>query len=241
MRKSPLVLRFSCALLLGVATFQAAARAEELAVEGERVTLSMLLPALSGSELGRLDIAAAPLPGAHTVIRASDIKAKLKEVGRDARGLAIPRSVRVVRRARSLEARELEDEVRRALAVQVAPCEITEVSKLPKLRLGEGEFLLEAEPMPRKQSGRTTFAIDVRQGERSQHISAQAVLACPAPVVLPGTQVRIVAISGPVRVTAPGVATQPGRVGDEIRVTNQLSKRSLTARVIDAQSVEVVQ
>ena len=241
MRKSPLLLSASCALLLGAASLAATARAEELAVEGERVTLSMLLPALTGSDLGSVDLGAAPLPGEHAVIRASDIRAKLKEVGRDARGLAIPKSVRVVRRARNLEARELEEEVRKALTVQVAPCEITEVSKLPELTLGAGAFAIEAEPMPRKSSGRTTFSVNVHQGERSQHISAQAVLACPAPVVLPGAQVRIVAISGAVRVTAPGVATQPGRVGDEIRVTNQLSKRSLKARVIDAQSVEVVQ
>ena len=228
-------------MLLGLASLRATARAEEVAVEGERVTLAMLLPALVGSELGGLEIAAAPLPGAQSVIRASDIKAKLKESGHDPRGLAIPRSVRVVRRARSLEARELEDEVRKALGMQVAPCEIAEVSKLPKLTVGAGELAIEAEPMPRKASGRTTFSINVRQGERSQRISAQAVLACPQPVVMPGSQVRIVAISGPVRVTAPGVATQPGRVGDEIRVTNQLSKRGLRARVIDAQSVEVVQ
>lgn len=241
MRKSPLLLSASCALLLGAATIAASARADELAVEAERVTLSMLLPALTGSELGSLDLGAAPLPGEHTVIRASDIKAKLKESGHDPRGLAIPKSVRVVRRARSLEARELEDEVRKALSVQVAPCEVIEVSKLPKLTVGEGELTVEAAPMPRKASGRTTFSVDVRQGERNQHISAQAVVACPTPVVMPGSQVRIMVISGAIRVTAPGVVTQPGRVGDEIRVTNQLSKRSLKARVIDAQSVEVVQ
>ena len=44
-----------------------------------------------------------------------------------------------------------------------------------------------------------------------------------------------------VDVCAPGVANQPGRVGDEIRVTNSMSKKSLIGRVLDAQSVEVVQ
>jgi flagella basal body P-ring formation protein FlgA len=241
MRKSPLLIRASCALLIGLAATRSVALAEEIAVEGEHVTLAMILPALEGSELGSIDVAPAPLPGEHRVIRASDIKAKLKQSGRDARGLAIPRSVRVVRREQKLDVGQLDALVRKALAVHVAPCDVSQLSRLEPLTLGEGDFTVDAEPMPRKASGRTTAAVTVTQGERTQRLSVQAVLSCPAPVVMPGAQVRLLVISGAVRVSAPGVATQPGRVGDEIRVTNALSKRRLKGRVIDAQTVEVIQ
>ena len=241
MRMKSLSLCAACALWVGLASLPSAAHADEIAVESDRVTLGMILPALSGSDLGGIDIGAAPLPGAHSVIRASDIKAKLKENGRDARGLDIPRSVKVVRRARSLEGDKLEEMVRTVLAPQVAPCDVAQLSPLSAVTIGEGDFELEAEPVARKQSGRTQANITLRQGERSQRISAQAVLHCPDPVMLPGNTIRLVAVAGPVRVSAPGTANQPGRVGDEIRVTNQLTKRALKARVIDAQTAEVIQ
>ena len=58
--------------------------------------------------------------------------------------------------------------------------------------------------------------------------------------MMPGAEVRLILNSGAVHVSAPGVAHQAGRVGDEIRVTNSLSKKSLMARVIDANSAEVI-
>ena len=241
MRIKSRLLCASCALWVGLVSSPGYAHADEIAVEGDRVTLGMILPALAGSELGSIDIAAAPLPGEHSVIRASDIKAKLKQSGRDARGLAIPRSVRLVRRARSIEGDKLDEMVRTVLAPQVAPCDVAQLSPLSPLTIGDGDFELEAEPVSRKQSGRTQATITLRQGERSQRISAQAVLHCPDPVMLPGNTIRLVATAGPVRVSAPGTVNQPGRVGDEIRVTNQLTKRALKARVLDAQTAEVIQ
>jgi hypothetical protein len=210
-------------------------------VDGERVTLAMIVPALSGTELGELDLAPAPLPGETSVIRASDVKAKLKESGRDARGLLIPKSVKLVRKKRMVEAKELDALVKAALAPRVAPCNVEELSTLSAITLGEGAFEVEADAMPRKQSGRTAAMVTLRQGERKQRLSIQAVLTCPDPVIQPGAQIRLIVIRGAVHVTAPGVANQPGRVGDEIRVTNSLSKKALIGRVRDAQSVEVVQ
>jgi flagella basal body P-ring formation protein FlgA len=52
--------------------------------------------------------------------------------------------------------------------------------------------------------------------------------------------VKLVSVQGPVRVSAPATAHQAGRLGDEISVTNQITKKQLRARVIDAQTVEVL-
>jgi len=229
-----------CAAVTLCMQLHGVARADEIAVESERVTLAMILPALEGTELGGLDLAPSPLPGESSVIRASDVKAKLKASGRDARGLAIPKSTRVTRHKKTLDAQQLDAMAKRALAPRVAPCNVEQLSALQPMVLAEGDFELTADAMPRKQSGRTSVMVTVKQGERVQRLSMQAVLSCPEPVVMPGAQVRLSLHYGAVHVSAPGVATQPGRVGEEIRVTNQLTKKSLKARVIDAQSVEVV-
>jgi flagella basal body P-ring formation protein FlgA len=230
-----------CATALLVALPYTARAQEAVNVDGERVTLAMIVPALTGTELGALDLAPAPLPGETTVIRASDVKAKLKESGRDPRGLLIPKSVRLVRKKRTVDGKELEGLVKAALAPRVAPCNVEEISTLSAVTLGEGEFTVEAEAMPRKQNGRTAAMVTLVQGERKQRLSIQAVLTCPEPVIAPGAIIRLVVRRGAITVTAPGVANQPGRVGDEIRVTNSMSKKALMGRVLDAQSVEVIQ
>jgi hypothetical protein len=234
-------LRSLCALVALFVLSHGVARADDISVESERVTLAMILPALAGTELGGLDVAPAPLPGESSVIRGSDVKAKLKAGGHDARGLAIPRSTRVTRHKRSLDAGELDALAKAALAPRVAPCNVETLSPLWPMTIAEGEFALEADALPRKQSGRTNVWITVRQGERAQRVSMQAVLSCPEPVILPGATVRLTVNYGAVHVSAPGIAGQAGRVGDEIRVTNQLTRKSMRARVIDAQSVEVLQ
>lgn len=231
----------SAVVLASGISLAAQARAEELAVEGETVELAMIVPVLAGTELGSMVVADAPLPGESRVVRASDIKALLKAHGADPRGLALPRSVRLVRRARSVKEDELGRRVREALASQIAPCQVAALSNLPSVSLGAGEYEVSTQTSARRDSGRAPLVITLKQGERTQRISAQLEVSCPAPVVQPGASVRLVAIQGPVRVSAPAVAHQPGRVGDEIRVTNQVTKRQLRARVLDAQTVEVVQ
>jgi hypothetical protein len=229
------------AVLASSLSLAAHAYAEELAVEGETVELAMILPVLAGTELGSMVVADSPLPGESRVVRASDIKALLKARGADVRGLALPRSVRLVRRARSVNAAELTERVRQAVASQIAPCQVASLSSLPTVSLGAGEYEVIAQTSARRNAGRAPLAITLKQGERSQRISAQLEVSCPAPVIQPGANVRLVVIQGAVRVSAPAVAHQPGRVGDEIRVTNQVTKRQMRGRVLDAQTVEVVQ
>jgi hypothetical protein len=216
------------------------ASADDLTVEGEHVQLYAMLPALEGTELGDLVIADAPLPGESRVLRASDIRAVLKANGRDARGLDLPRSVRLVRRARSISQTELTQRVREAAAAQVAPCRVESVSTLPSVTLGGGDYEVQTEATARRNSGRVPVVVLLKQGDRSQRISAQIELSCPEPVVQPGASVRAVYTSGVVRVSTPATVQQAGRVGDEIRVTNQATKKQLRARVVDAQTVEVL-
>jgi flagella basal body P-ring formation protein FlgA len=59
------------------------------------------------------------------------------------------------------------------------------------------------------------------------------------PVVKKGDRVRIVAETGGLRITALGEVKSLGRVGERVRVVNLDSNKSLFARVIDAQTVQV--
>lgn len=59
-------------------------------------------------------------------------------------------------------------------------------------------------------------------------------------VVKRGAGVTIIARTGDVSVTAGGQALQDGREGEIIRVQNLLSKRILNARVVNANTVEVI-
>jgi hypothetical protein len=214
--------------------------AEDLYVSSDTVTLATLLPVLAGSELGELPIAKAPLPGTSSLIRGSDVKAKLVQAGHDARGLSIPKSTRVTRRAQTLSQAELRARVSALLSTALAPCAIGNVSELAAITLGEGEFDLSADSTPRRNSGRSAFTLTLRQGDTEQHLHGQVEVRCPPPIVTPGASVKLTVTSGAVRVSAPATANQPGQPGDEIRVTSGLNRQSYRARIVDATTVELV-
>jgi flagella basal body P-ring formation protein FlgA len=59
------------------------------------------------------------------------------------------------------------------------------------------------------------------------------------PVVVSGQLVTIVAKKAGVRITVTGRAKSAGGIGDLIQVQNQVSNKQLSARVVDAETVEV--
>jgi hypothetical protein len=216
------------------------ARADTVYASGDVVRLRELLPALAGSELGELPVGKAPLPGQSSVVLGSDVRRALKEAGHDARGLAIPRSSRVERKAQTLSESELKARVGDALASSVAPCSIGSMSSFAAITLGDGPYELRADAPPRRNSGRSAFSLTLVQGTDSRRIHGQIELHCPPPAVQPGASVKLTVTSGAVRVSAPATAHQPGQPGDQIRVTSSLNRQSYLARVVDANTVELV-
>ncbi len=59
------------------------------------------------------------------------------------------------------------------------------------------------------------------------------------PVIRRGERVTIVAESNTLKITAPGIAKQDGRIGETIRVQNILSKKIITGSVINDHTVKV--
>ena len=202
----------------------------------EQIQLGEVIPALAGTELGQLPIGAAPPPGASRTVRRSEVLAALRRAGRDPRGLAIPRSTRIRREARALDAEALAELSRAAVQQTLAPCTVDDLTVRGDATVAQGPAVGAA---PRR-SGAAAVVVVLRAGGREVRVPAQARVSCPAPIIAPGRRVRVVARFGAVEASAPGVARQPGRVGDVIRVQNLQTRSGLRARVIDADTVEVV-
>jgi hypothetical protein len=222
-----------------VVALLAAFFAPALAPAESTVTLDEVIPALAGTELGRLALGAAPSPGSSRTVRGSEVRAALRAAGRDARGLAIPAATRVHRAARRIDAAELESLVTPALDRAVRPCRIAELALPDDVTVATGELAVTTSAAAPARSGRIAARVVLSAGgsDAELHVSAEAT--CPAPMVAPGDAVQIVVRAGHVRAAAPGVAAQPGRTGDLIRVTNRVTRASLFARVRAPGVVEV--
>ncbi|MBI2896536.1 MAG: flagella basal body P-ring formation protein FlgA [Deltaproteobacteria bacterium] len=223
---------FPIALLLA---FPASALAQE------HITLDEVLPALAGTELGRIELGPAPPPGSSRTVRGSEVRAALRAQGRDARGLAIPSATRVRRDVRRIARSELEALVRPRLDEAIAPCRAGEVELPDSVSLATGEVSVAIEASAPSRSGRVAAAVVLASGGRETRLTVSAAASCPPPIVSPGARVSIIARFGNVTASAPGVAMQPGRVGDVIRVTNRSTRASLMARIESGDTVRVVQ
>lgn len=210
-----------------------------VAVAEHFVTLDEVIPALAGTELGRLELGPAPAPGSSRTVRASEVRAALRGAGRDARGLSIPAVTRVHRAARRVGATELDSLVAPALDAAVQPCRLSDLVLPGEVTVAPGEIAVSASAAAPARSGRISARVVLSVGGRDTELHVQADATCPPPAVAPGDRVQIVVRTGNVRASAPGVATQPGRAGDVIRVTNRLTRGSLLARVRAPGLVEV--
>lgn len=205
----------------------------------DRITLAEVLPALAGTDLGALDLGAAPVPGGARVVRATDVRRALLAAGRDARGLDIPRTTRVSREASRLDQDAVERLVRPAVEASLSPCELTELDAPPSLLLPAGTPTVASLGTTPRASGRVTAPVVVTVGAVETRVLISARVVCPPPIIAAGARVQIVVIVGAVRATAPGIVAQPGRRGDQVRVTNVDTRVQLTGRVVDSGTVEV--
>lgn len=225
---------FALGLVAGLGSFAGVASGQD------RITLAEVLPVLEGSELGAIEVADAPPPGGTRVVRRSEVRSALAAAGQEARGLVIPRSVRVRREARELSREELEALVVAPISERLRPCEVEQVTVPNRVRLGQGDIEVSVDLRAPRASGRTSgFAVLTVRG-RDRRIPVRAQVRCPPPAIQPGSRVRIIAVVGNVRASMVGEARQVGRVGDVIRVRSQTTRAALMARVVDSQTVLVV-
>lgn len=206
----------------------------------EAISLAEVLPVLQGTELGELEVGPAPAPGDERTVRRREVLAALRRAGRSADGLRIPRAKRIRREARVLEAEALRVLFRSALSARLSPCSIERLRVPDSVTVADGELEVRSDVRPPRRSGSVSASVLLEAGGQVTRVAVRATLRCPPPLVQPGRRVRVVAVVGNVRASVPGTARQAGRVGDVIKVTRSRAGVSLRARVIDAQTVEVV-
>lgn len=209
------------------------------------ILVSEVLPSLAGTELGAVPIAAAPLPGTTMVVRRGEVLRALDRAGFSGKDLDIPRATRVTREVVKLSKDTLLTESMPALALAAEPCELQTARISAYAKVVAGPRTISAE-LPKHGSGarattlHVTGAIFVESGGQRVRVPVMARLTCPPPEVSAGSQLTVVAAIGAVRASAPAEARQPGRIGEIIRVVNRATGASLRARIIDAQTAEVV-
>jgi hypothetical protein len=152
---------------------------------------------------------------------------------------AARRRGRARRSTQRLDQRAVERLLRDSVESSLAPCDVTELDFPPSLVLPAGDATVASLATAPRASGRITAPLIVTVGDAETRVLVSARVVCPAPVVAAGARVRIVVVVGAVRASAPGVVAQPGRIGDEVRVTNVETRVQLRARVIDSGTVEV--
>ncbi len=154
-------------------------------------------------------------------------------------GRAARRRGRTQRTTQRLDQRAVERLLRDSVETSLAPCDVTELDFPASLVLPAGDATVASLATAPRASGRITAPLIVTVGDAETRVLVSARVVCPAPVVAAGARVRIVVVIGAVRASAPGIVAQPGRVGDEVRVTNVDTRVQLRGRVIDAGTIEV--
>jgi hypothetical protein len=205
------------------------------------VTLAEIMPELSGTELGNTPIVPAPPLGTTITLRKSDVLRALARAGVSPQGLAIPVSSRISRKLVRLAADALRDDAESAMSEAAGACSVVELRLPNEISIGDGPRHVRAEVGPTLRTGKVSGTLIVESGGHETRVPTTVTLRCPEPEMTAGKQITLVAVVGNVTASAPGEARQNGRTGDVIRVTNRATGTTLRGRVLDAQSVEIVQ
>ena len=238
--------RFSLTLMASLLLVAAGVSAQqpalhEQAERGDRVLLEEVMPALTGTPLGAVDVAQAPLPGGNITVRRSDVQRALRQAGLTSalKPGEIPKSVQISREAIALSREQLSAQADAAVRSATSPCELRDARFPSEVRVMGGPRSFRAE-FNGLHTGTVTGAVYVDSSGHSTRVPVIASLTCPPPEVTSGQQLLAIAVVGQVKATAPAEARQPGRVGEIIRVTNRATGASLRARVLDSRTVEIV-
>lgn len=121
-----------------------------------------------------------------------------------------------------------------ALGILCALLEVTAVTRLPAGTVLDPTHLAgpqtEVDALVGRQVARSVF--------EGQTIGPAATK--PADMVARNSLVRVIAVKGPLRIETRGRSLGAGALGDEVMVLNLDSKRTITARVVGPNEVEVI-
>ena len=204
------------------------------------IRLAEVLPALADTELGQFELGTAPPPGSSRIVRRSEVVSALREAGHDVRGLAIPRATRVERRARVLNRDELAALVSDPIANALDPCQVQSTALPARTSLPDGPVSPRVQVPNVRRTGHVNAIVVLDASGRETRVPIRVEVLCPPPAVQPGHRVRIVVQVRNVVASAPGEARQAARIGEDVRVTNLLTRRTILGRVEDSETVRLL-
>jgi len=238
------------AFLLALA-FCPPARAEsERTIDGTRIVLKDVSDGYDEGEFAALDLGPAPPPGSSRLLSRAEVEEQLRAAGDDAKNLRMPSALRVKSAAKRWSPDELREAVTPRLMAALPPGLSFKSAKLsraivtsPSVSIGDAHF-----PKFPKRSGELTItaSVDLEQdGATVMRLPVTVVVlvseAATRPAASKGARVNLVIEHGPARVTALATAlsdTELGALG-LFRVAS--TQRVLRARLLSADSAQVVQ
>ena len=138
-----------------------------------------------------------------------------------------------------LDAKALETLGSDALNAALHPCQAVTVQWPETARVPATPLSVAAQLRRPARSGSINAQLVFESNGRQTRVPLRLTAECPPPILQPGTRVRILVHVGSVQATAPGEARQSGRIGDRVRVTNLLSRRTVVAEVVDGETVRL--
>lgn len=228
------------ALSLAAAPAISAPVATERTVTRSRVFLGDIadVPA----ELALIDLGKSPRAGSSRVITLDEIK---RSVDASAiAGVKLPKSIKVVRKAKKLEKSALAQAAEEALSAQTLPkgARFVSVTARTPATIADGydATRVDVPRLPRK-AGKFTTPATLRFLEDGEEISSALVdvaLELPASAAIPdvkkGSKLSLVVVRGAIEIRATAIANEDADLGDVFMVTVADSKKSLRARLAEA-------
>jgi len=245
MAKVPLV-----AFLLASAFCLPAYAESERTIDSSRIVLKDVSDGYDEGELASLDLGPAPPPGSSRLLSRTEVEEQLRAAGDDAKSLRMPSALRVKSAAKRWSTDELREAVTPRLMAALPPGLTFKAAKLSRPLVTSPSVTIGAAHFPKfpKRTGELTLtaSVDMQQdGATVLRVPVTVVVVVSEEATRPaankGSRIQLVIVHGPARVTALATAlsdTELGAVG-LFRVSS--TQRVLRARLMTADSAEVVQ
>jgi len=234
-----------------VSSFCFSARAEsETTIVSTRIELKDISEGYDEGDLAHLDLGPAPPPGNSRLLSRAEVEAQLRAAGDDAKSLRMPSALRVKSAAKRWSPEALRDAVTPRLLAALPPGLTLKTAKLnrplltsPGVVVGEAHF-----PRFPKREGELTLTATVdmlQDGVTVLRVPVTVVVlvteAATRAAVSKGGRVNLVIQHGAARVTALATALSDTELGASGMFRVASTQRVLRARLLSADTAEVVE
>ena len=222
----------------------------ERTIDGTRIVLKDVSDGYDEGELAALDLGPAPPPGSSRLLSRSEVEEQLRAAGDDAKSLRMPSALRVKSAAKRWSPEELRAAVTPRLMAALPPGLSFKTAKFsraivtsPSVTIGDAHF-----PKFPKRTGELTLtaSVDLQQdGATVLRVPVTVVVviseAATRPAASKGSRVNLVIEHGPARVTALATSLSDIELGGLGLFRVASTQRVLRARLLSADSAQVVE